>query len=238
MWVWSLPGSRRFRFCRLRTNSPAPTSSTSDSATCETTSALPSPGPPRACRALGEIPLASQRHVETRGSNGRRAAEQQAGQRGHHCGERQDADVGRNIEHDRAPARRRIRDQRLRRPVRQRDAASAGEAGQHQRLNQDLSNQPRASRAEGQPQGEFRSAPGRPSQDEIPRVRACDEQDDADDAHEDEEGRRELTPKIRETGRRRGHHQFDGFPLARELVPGPPVGLLRQYVEPRGRLRR
>ena len=79
-------------------------------------------------------------------------------------------------------------------------STDAGHGGQQHALHEHLAQEPPASGAERETQGEL-GAPGRRArQQQVCRVRAANQQQDRDDRHQDRERRGELAAKIRKTG--------------------------------------
>ena len=174
---WRNPASSVIRLRRLRTNSSAPTTSTSDSATCATTSArrrpkrsrvsveprlpafIAAPGAVRVARIAGIRP--NSRHVASR-------------ERG---GEREDRA-------SRATARRRCGSLSVvRKPTRNRLSHCASSAphaapiaGDQQALGQQLPDDAPARRADREPHGNLALARGRAREHQVREVGAGDQQ--------------------------------------------------------------
>ena len=229
-----MPRSARYRFCRVRTKRPAPTSSTTDSATCATTSGLAGRALAAAVPRAAEVPPTAGRLVCARGTERRHAREQQSRRDGDAGREHQHTYVRRQIENDRALPGRRVGHERGRGPVRERDAGRRTDPGEHQAFDEYLAHHAGAARTQCEPQRELRSARRRARQQELADVRAGDEQHESGDGEQNEQRLRELPSKIREPRRRRADDEPRVFELARELVGQSPLGRGRagQGVEP------
>ena len=142
---------------------------------------------------------ARRRRVETRRAKGRHNGKEQSRQQRDPRREREHAGIRRQVEHHRRARGGDVRDEHPRRQVGEPDAAQPGEGREHEPLDQHLAHEPdrlapRASRTANSPG----ARPRAPAQ--VPRVRAGDEQDDADDAHQDAKRRRELRAQVGEPG--------------------------------------
>ena len=175
---------------RLRANSPAATSRTSDTAICVTTSmrrrrtrAGPCAGPPVDFSAgSGSIPAGAQR---------RREPEHERGEDGDNQREGQDAQVRPGIDRQRQGTRRHRRQGRTR-PSREQQSRNAAGRGKEQRLGERLADDAHAPGADGQADGGFAAPCFCARQHQVGDIRAGNDQHEPDQAHQDHERRRQV----------------------------------------------
>ena len=156
-------------------------------------------GPPPAARLPGPC-LENRSGFDADGPGDRREAE----------GERRDADgAGREREHAAVDAERHRhgvvagREQpheQIRSPGREEHSEPAARAREHQALEEQLLNQPRATGADGEPQRQFPAAPGRGREQQVRHRRAGDDQHQRHQAEEQPQRRLELASNGRVAG--------------------------------------
>jgi hypothetical protein len=129
------------------------------------------------------VALQSRDDIDAGCSQRRREAAEYAGENGYARGEREDSQIGLEIERDGCAAGRHERHEEAGRPAREDQPEGAPEQRQHHVFDQQLSNQSPSTDTQGQPHREFRHARGRAGQHEVGHVRARNEQDHADDGH-------------------------------------------------------
>ena len=170
----------------LRTSIPVPTSRSTESATCATTSILPSPNLPVPRSAL-ETPRpcarSAVRELDARRTQRGDEAEEDCG------GEREQSGEG---EHAAIEARRQLRaarerDERGAPPHREEDAERAAGDREDQALGEELLDEPHPVGAECHAHAHLATARRRTREHEVGEIRADDEQHDAHRGHEDVE---------------------------------------------------
>ena len=215
----SKPGSRRASDENVRTNRPAATMSTSDRATCRTTSTLPrpsrpSPTTPRPCalsasfgctrvpRSAGAIPNSTAVAMampavnpSTRQSSGRLEEHGVGGRR--------------QLPHEQPAA-----------PLREEQPDQRADAGQQQALAQQLPRDPHARRAQGDAHAELVPARRRAREEQVRDVRARDEEHEADD-HHDGGQRQAVALAQRRTAGRRGDQREALFEVGLHVLRAP-----------------
>ena len=147
--------------------------------------AASAPGrPARAAAAVAQVAA----EVEPRRGQGRPGPRERGGHEGEDGGE--DHDSG--VDAHRVDPRQAVRHERDHRPQERRgrrQADEAGREGQHQALREDRRSEPGGVRAERGADGQLVAACLRAQQQQVGDVRARDEDDEADRAEQDEDGR-------------------------------------------------
>ena len=218
----SNPPSCPSSLCRLRTNRPAPKSSSRHSTTCDTTRIFPGPSQwpppiePRACplmpettstrdaRRAGTSPHMTPVRMETTAVNARILA---SGSRCRTIGVLPD-----DMKVTRTPVAHRA-SSRPQTPPR---------VGENHVLDEQLADEPPAAGAEREAHREFRQSRRRAGEHQVGDIGAGNQEDDPDDGHQDEERLRELVAQARDPGCRRAEPQ----PFGNELRALAAIGRL------------
>ena len=200
---WLKPASRVIRLRRLRTNSSAPTTSTSESATCSTTSARRRPNRSRVSVDPRLPGLHRRAGCSARGAHRRHQAEDQARCDRQRRGEREDAPVERERRRRSAiVVGRQEVDEESAQPLRQHGAARRADGGNQQAFRQELAHDTPSRRADREADGDLALARGRARQHQVRKVRAGNEQDQPGGREQQPQRRFIVAAQRRHTGAR------------------------------------